>query len=345
MKLSRNTVIMVAVLSLLGIFVIIFIFFGRTHTTNKTQRLYRIMTTSTSSLSLTGKVESADVRTLKLPSTNISKLMIKSGDYVTANQELLTTFDDKTGDIQKQKQEIDKQSRLITQYTNQLANLKSQATSENSVQDASTSIAQVNDSLIDAQTDLQNMKNDLNNTITSQYNVLKSPIDGRISVHFKDGIPSLTVYSNSKNAVGDVLEYDYYDLMNSSTVKIVAPATNKTTSTTVGELNFVSNDTSKNGQAEYSFSAPISSEYLDGQTLKILSTRPGIRIPTTSVVAKKYVYVYKNDGKVSKAPITYSEKNGYAIVNSGLPENVKIITDPDSNLRNNKKVGIHDWNH
>ncbi|MET1150071.1 hypothetical protein ABWR72_12850, partial [Enterococcus faecium] len=65
-----------------------------------------------------------------------------------------------------------------------------------------------------------------------------------------------------------------------------------------------------------------------------------IELPSSVLTKDDHVYVVEKDGTVHKRQIKYDDNNGDLILKKGLKKGDKLIKNPDSDLKDGKKVEV-----
>ena len=73
-------------------------------------------------------------------------------------------------------------------------------------------------------------------------------------------------------------------------------------------------------------------KFMLGQTVKMSVVQKGIKIPKAAVRDGK-VYVVNKAGKAQATKVSGKEVNSYFIVDQGLVDSDKIVTNPDKDLK------------
>lgn len=298
---------LVTIISVLVILILIII--GIQHSTakkNKSQSSFSTMrVTSQPSFNLTGKIEPVETQVLALPSGKLQSLAVKNGDHVVQGQAILTMHND---DLQ-----------------NQVANLQNQLD-----QSQSTSS--------EDQTNRPAMQQQLKNISGKVNQTLVAPYSGYVSIdQAKEDAPVVTLYSDNLQFVGQVSEYDYDKLHQSTDLRVKALATNHVANTQVNYLATIPTKGTGNN-TRYKVTASVNAnEFIAGQTAKASIKQDGILIPKKAVRNEK-VFVVDDNGRVRKTRISGHAVNSSYVVTNGIDEGDKIVINPSSKLKNNTKV-------
>lgn len=257
------------------------------------------------SFNLTGKIEPVKTQTLSLPSGNLQNLNVKNGDHVVQGQAILTMHND---DLQNQ----------VTELQNQLS--QSQGNSSDD-QNSGPSMQQ----------QLKNVSGKVNQTLTAPYS-------GYVSVdQSKENAPVITLYSDDLQFVGQVSEYDYDKLHQSTDLRVKALATNHVANTQVNYLATIPTKSSGNN-TRYEVTASVNAnKFMAGQTAKASIKQDGILIPKKAVRNGK-VFVVGTDGHARKTKVSGHAVNSSYVVSDGIDEGDRIVINPNSKLKNNAKV-------
>ena len=153
----------------------------------------------------------------------------------------------------------------------------------------------------------------------------------------KEDAPVVTLYSDNLQFVGQVSEYDYDKLHQSTDLKVKALATNHVANTQVNYLATIPTKGTGNN-TRYKVTASVNAnQFMAGQTAKASIKQDGILIPKKAVRNGK-VFVVDTDGKARKAKISGHAVNSSYVVTDGIDEGDKIVINPNSKLKNNTKV-------
>lgn len=296
----------------------------------------------------TGKINASRTQQILLPQGKVQQVLVKNGTQVTEGQQLVTTYSQaEQNDIDDLNQEIAQQQRKVTSTQRQLNYLKNNNqpqtnTGEEEPTDSQEQIAEAQDTYNDAtatlsslQTKLQKAQNRLNNSATA-------PFSGVAQVSYgQTGKPNIIIYANDLEFQANVSEYDYAHLKKNTIVKVTALASKEQAET---KIDFISNEpssASKANEAKYKFTAPLSGNFMNGQTARASVEQEGFSIPASSV-QKGGVYVVNKDNRVSFRHVMGKSQNGYFKVDAGLHLKQKVITNPDKKLQNGNKVKTND---
>ena len=253
---------------IISVFVIlILLIIGIQHSTakkNQSQATFSTMrVTSQPSFNLTGKIEPVETQVLALPSGKLQSLAVKNGDHVVQGQAILTMHND---DLQ-----------------NQVANLQNQLD-----QSQSTSSAD--------QTNGPSMQQQLKNISGKVNQTLVAPYSGYVSIdQSKEDAPVVTLYSDNLQFVGQVSEYDYDKLHQSTDLKVTALATNHVANTQVNYLATIPTKGTGNN-TRYKVTASVNAnQFMAGQTAKASIKQDGVLIPKKLFATEKYSLLMPTD--------------------------------------------------
>lgn len=250
---------------------------------------------------LTGKIEPVKTQVLTLPSGKLQSLNVKNGDHVTQGQAILTMHNDNL-------------ENNIAELQNQLNTSLEEQSDNNSSQQRLNSIS-----------------NKVNQTLTAPYS-------GYVTVdQSKENDPVITLYSDKLQFVGQVSEYDYDKLHQSTDLRIKALATNHTANSQVNYLAVIPTKGSGNN-THYEVTASVNaSQFMAGQTAKASIKQDGLLIPKSAVLHGK-VFVVDAAGHARKTRVSGHAVNNSYVVTDGIDAGDKIITNPNNKLKNNAKV-------
>jgi HlyD family secretion protein len=274
---------------------------------DKSQSEYSTMkVTAQPSFNLTGKIEPVETQVLTLPSGKLQNLNVKNGDHVVQGQAILTMHND---DLQNQVAEL--QSQLT----------QSQASSSDDQSSNGPSMQQ----------QLKNVSGKVNQTLVAPYS-------GYVSVdQSKESAPVVILYSDNLQFVGQVSEYDYDKLHQSTDLRVKALATNHVANTQVNYLATIPTKGSGNN-TRYEVTASVNAnKFMAGQTAKASIKQDGILIPKKAVRNGK-VFVVGTDGHARKTKVSGHAVNSSYVVSDGIDEGDRIVINPNSKLKNNAKV-------
>ena len=291
---------------IISVFVIlILLIIGIQHSTakkNQSQATFSTMrVTSQPSFNLTGKIEPVETQELALTSGKLLSLAVKNGDHVVQGQAILTMHND---DLQSQ-----------------VANLQNQLD-----QSQSTSSAD--------QTNGHSMQQQLKNISGKVNQTLVAPYSGYVSIdQSKEDAPVVTLYSDNLQFVGQVSEYDYDKLHQSTDLKVTALATNHVANTQVNYLATIPTKGTGNN-TRYKVTASVNAnQIMAGQTAKASIKQDGVLIPKKAVRNGK-VFIVDANGRVRKTKISGHAVNSSYVVTNGIDEGDKIVINPNSKLKN-----------
>ncbi len=177
------------------------------------------------------------------------------------------------------------------------------------------------------------------NTASSKVNqTLTAPFAGYVTVdQSKQNAPVITLYSDTLQFVGQVSEYDYSKFHQSADLKVKALATNRTANTQVSYLSTIPTKNSGNN-TKYEVTANVSAnKFMAGQTAKASIKQDGVQIPKSAVRHGK-VFVVDSDNRVRETDVSGRAVNSSYIVTDGVDAGDRIVTNPNSKLKNNAKV-------
>lgn len=293
---------------------------------------YRLFTVKRQSdFSVSGSVSTKETQYLSQPAGQVQSINFKDGSVVQKGDVLITTFTDKSKDINSENQNIDKLNRDYQAKKIDYENLNNQLSSQNENSgdntDLKSQILTSKNELQDFQDNIANSNSERDNLISSQYTQLVAPFNGYISTEkTNDGSIKLKLSSTELEGIGSISEFDYSKIKVGQSVKIESVASHQTQNTNVTFISASPSTNSKKNMAKYEFKADLDNQkFMDGQTIKISTNQPGFKVPKKSIVDNKFVYKYvKNHAK--KVPVTVSEtESNYAIITSGISNGDKII--------------------
>lgn len=310
---------------------------------------YRVTKVSQqTSFTLTGSVEPVQKEILDTPSGDIQSINVKNGEHVEQGQAILTTHNaDKQDSVVEVQGEIDKSQRAMNSQQQSINNIKKQMSSVGSGNDGYSELqgqlTEAQNAYADAQASVNAAKNKLN-TLSSKVNqTLTAPYAGYVEVDTsKQNQPVVTLYSDDRQVSAQISEYDYSKVKLGGNIQVKAVATNKVQETQISYLSEVPTKDSKGNNTKYDLNAKVDAKkFMLGQTVKMSVVQKGIKIPKAAVRDGK-VYVVNKAGKAQATKVSGKEVNSYFIVDQGLVDSDKIVTNPDKDLKNNEQVENND---
>ena len=344
MKNKRRVVVIVVIVS--AVILGGALFFARQHKQKRvaTETEYSVVKLQKQEpLTLMGKIEAQKTRVLQNPAGKINEVAVKNGQNVTQGQTLLTTYDQAAQqEATEQQTTIAKLQRSLSSTNDQVKNLQQQLAKLSSsaddysdvkkqLTDAQNDAADVQADLTSAQTKKQQLDKKINGTLTAPYS-------GTVTVNYSTtGTPTIQLQGDAFQATGEVSEYSYQKLALNTKLSIKAVATKTKTTTQVAYLSTTSARDSQKNDAKYEFSAPVSGNFIEGQTIKISVAQPGIKVPTSAIYRGK-IFLVKQQHVSGKLLVKGTQKSGFVIVKNGLQAGQKIVRNPDSHLKNGSRV-------
>lgn len=332
---------------------------------------------STDKVFVNGKIEPEKVETIFLEPTKgeVDKVSVKDGEVVEKGAALFTYKNEQVqsqieqlelqlNSAKSQKEEIQKQNTEAKKQLEALkkAGLDNQNASQGQVPNLGQNAGgELSTGSIDDQIKL--LEKQIKALKDKEYYTVTAPIDGKVILGESNGSPTqpyMTIESNNYYVSGTVNEKDQPKIKDGQEVEINILSTNNNIK---GKITSVGN-TPVDGGASLAAQAgaqggaggnmsyykvnitPDSQEGLTNgfhvQASVNLDKKP-IEIPKVAILnIDNEEFVFKNvDGKLVKQVITYSPKEGsedVVIVNSGLNEEDKIISNPTANMKEGMKV-------
>lgn len=291
-------------------------------------------------LTMSGKVAADKTQSLNSPTGKLQQVNVNDGQTVKNGDILLTvTSTDVQESISSQQDVVNKANRAVNSASTTFKNAQqsyNQADAETKIS-LKDSLTQAQQSLTDANGDLQDAQNKLVE-LQGKLNVsLKAPFDGVVSVSTatKDGIPTITINSNQKVLQTSVSEYDYSKVHSGDAVTVSGIDGSPKQSTTITKIEQIPSSQGK-GTTYYPLSANVNNDFLYGQSVKVSVPQSQLKIPKSAVYKGS---VYKViDGKASRVQADVTRDGDSYIVNSGISQGEKLITNPDSKLTNGEVV-------
>lgn len=163
--------------------------------------------------------------------------------------------------------------------------------------------------------------------------------------------PVVQVISDEVSIEGTATEYDYSRLQQDQNVTIRPNVTDQEiagTITRVGQLPeqapaTTTQASSGSSVSNYSFTVKPAENLQYGYNVQISLPVDEIRLPRKAVVNaddEQYVYLVK-DGKAKRTKVETEDKDGYLIVVSGLKENDRIVSNPDSEISDGQTLAVN----
>lgn len=332
---------------------------------------------STDKVFVNGKIEPEKVETIFLEPTKgeVDKVSVKDGEVVEKGAPLFTYKNEQIqsqieqlelqlNSAKSQKEEIQKQNTEAKKQLEALkkAGLDNQNASQGQVPNLGQNAGgELSTGSIDDQIKL--LEKQIKALKDKEYYTVTAPIDGKVILGESNGSPTqpyMTIESNNYYVSGTVNEKDQPKIKDGQEVEINILSTNNNIK---GKITSVGN-TPVDGGASLAAQAgaqggaggnmsyykvnitPDSQEGLTNgfhvQASVNLDKKP-VEIPKVAILnIDNEEFVFKNvDGKLVKQVITYSPKEGsedVVIVNSGLNEEDKIISNPTPNMKEGMKV-------
>ncbi len=292
---------------------------------------------------LTGKIEPVQTQTLTLPSGKLQNLNVKNGDHVAQGEAILTMHNDNTqdsvtelqGDLSKSQRTMNSQQQTINNLRQQLNGMSQ---GDEGYSDLQNQLNEAQNAYADAQASVATTQQRLNTASSKVNQTLTAPFAGYVTVdQAKEGEPVVTLYSDTLQFVGQVSEYDYSKLHQSTNLKVKALATNRTANTQVSYLATIPTKNSGNN-TKYEVTANVNAnKFMAGQTAKAAVKQDGVQIPKSAVRHGK-VFVVDANNRVRETEVSGRAVNSSYIVTDGVDAGDRIVTNPNSKLKDNEKV-------
>lgn len=332
---------------------------------------------STDKVFVNGKIEPEKVENIFLDATKgtVDKVEVKNGDVVEKGDTLFTYKNDQVqsqveqlelqlNSAKSQKEEINKQN---AEAKKQLEDLK-KAGLENQIPQGGempnlgqNAGGEISTGSVDEQIKL--LEKQIKALKDKEYYKVTAPIGGKVILAESSGNPTqpyITVESGDYYISGSVNEKDQPKIKEGQEAEITILSTNKNIN---GKISSVGNTPIDNGASlaaqtgaqggaggnmsyyEVKITPDSQEDLTNGfhvQASVNLDKKP-IEIPKEAILSvDNEEFVFKNvDGKLVKQVITYSPKEGsedVVIVNSGLNEEDKIVSNPTSNMKEGMNV-------
>lgn len=298
-------------------------------------------------LTLMGKVQASRTQRLQNPAGKVTNVAVKSGENVSQGQALLTTYNQAAQDsANDQQQTIAKLQRSLNSTNAQVKNLQRQlaqlSSNDDNYSDLKQQLTEAQNNAADAQAELTEAQQKQQKAVQKITKTLTAPFAGTVTINYlANGTPGLQLQGDQMQAVGEVSEYSYKKLTPGTNLKIKAVATKDKTASQVSFLSATAASDSQKNDAKYQFTAPISGNFIDGQTLKISVSQAGIRVPSTAIYHGK-VFVVEGRRVSETIKISGKKAAGFSIVKTGLQAGQKIVSNPDHNLKVGSRVDTGD---
>ncbi len=299
--------------------------------------------TSQTDFNLTGKIEPVQTQTLTLPSGNLQSLNVKDGDHVTQGEAILTMHNSNTQDsVAELQADLSKSQRTMNAQQQTVNNLRQQlngmTSGDEGYADLQSQLNEAQNAYADAQASVASTQQRLNTASSKVNQTLTAPFAGYVTVdQSKQNEPVVTLYSDSLQFVGQVSEYDYSKLHQSINIKVTALATKRTADTQVSYLATIPTKNSGNN-TKYEVTANVNAnKFMAGQTAKASVKQDGVQIPKSAVRHGKVFVVGAND-RVRETEVSGHAFNSSYIVTDGVDAGDRIVTNPNSKLKDNAKV-------
>lgn len=335
-----------------GILVILILIFMAVRHSNQ-QRAdekpkYNVLTVSSQAdFELTGKIEPVQTQVLNLPSGDLQSLNVKDGDHVTQGQAILTMHNDNTQDsVAELQADLSKSQRTMNAQQQTINNLRQQlnglSQGDEGYADLQNQLNEAQNAYADAQASVAATQQRLNTTAGKVNQTLTAPFAGYVTVdQSKQDAPVVTLYSDNLQFVSQVSEYDYSKLHQSTNLTIKALATNRTAKTQVSYLATIPTKSAGNN-TKYEVTANVNANnFMAGQTAKASIKQAGVQIPKSAVRNGK-VFVVDHDNRVRETEVSGRAVNNSYIVTDGVDAGDRIVTNPNSKLKDNAKVDQDD---
>ncbi|MBB1078421.1 efflux RND transporter periplasmic adaptor subunit [Limosilactobacillus sp. STM2_1] len=305
---------------------------------------YNIMkVTSQADFNLTGKIEPVQTQTLTLPSGKLQGLNVKNGDHVTQGEAILTMHNDNTQDsVAELQADLGKSQRTMNTQQQTVNNLRQQLNGMNrgdeGYADLQNQLNEAQNAYADAQASVNSTQQRLNTASGKVNQTLTAPFSGYVTVdQSKQSEPVVTLYSDTLQFVGQVSEYDYSKLHQSTNLTVKALATNRQANTQVSYLATIPTKSTGNN-TKYEVTANVNAnKFMAGQTAKASVKQDGVQIPKSAVRHGKVFVVGAND-RVRETEVSGHAFNSSYIVTDGVDAGDRIVTNPNSKLKDNAKV-------
>ena len=291
-------------------------------------------------LTMSGKVVSNKSQALVSPQGKLEELKVKDGQSVNEGDVILTVTDTSVQEgVANQKSVISKANRMVNTANRAL---KSAQQAYNQADDESKpalkeQLNKAQQDVDDANSDLTDENNKLSELQNKLHVNLKAPFAGVVAIdnNSKEGIPLVTINSKQKVLQASVSEYEYSKVKVGQPILIKGVDGSPEQKTTITQINSVPANQTK-GTAYYSFSADVSDDFLYGQSVKLSIEQKGLKIPV-SAVYDGHVFKVVN-GKARKVKVDVTKSDDIYIVNSGIVQGEKIISNPNPKLKDGESI-------
>lgn len=316
--------------------------------TTSAKKIYRtVKLQQQEPLTLMGKITASKTQILQNPAGKVQQVEVQNGQTVTQGQEILTTYSDSVHQaVTSQQQEINKLQRDLNSGNSQVKQLQQQLaatdSSDDGYSDLKQQLTQAQNTVSDTQAELTSANQKLQQLNTKVNGRLTAPYSGVIDLSYSaTGTPQVKLQAADLQATGQVSEYSYSKLSPGTQIDVTAVATKEKTTTKVTYLAKTAAADSTKNEAKYQFTAAVSGNFMDGQTIKISVSQNGIRIPV-SAIYHNHVFVVDQDKITDVVAVSGSRQDGYLITDNNDLKGRKIITNPDAKLKQGSKVTADD---
>lgn len=293
-------------------------------------------------LTMSGKVTAASKQIVALPSGTVQSIAVKTGSHVSQGQVVATVYNESAADeVSELKDTLAKAQKQVSTASSTLSQAQSALSQADSDDDdyseLKSQVTEAKSSHNEAVDNVSEAQNKLNTAQNKVYQSAKAPYAGIVVVNNEHAdSPAITVYSDNLQLNMEISEYDYNKVPVGTKLTVTAIATKNKQETSVSYLSKVPDSTNGN-TTKYTLNANLnSSQFINGQTVKVEISQAGVAIPKAAV-RSSYVYVVK-DGKAKKRAVFGRFEDGFCIVTDGLKAGETIVTNPDGNLKSGDHI-------
>lgn len=293
-------------------------------------------------LTLSGRIGPKEERDFTVTSKELSAMKVENGQQVTQGEVLYTTYNEANAtELTELKTTLAKAQRDKNQATQKLQTAKitlskmqknddGYSDAQDAVTSATNDLADFNDSISSTQIKINQLSSKVSPSITA-------PFAGNVTVTYDhNGSAKVAVASTVMQATAQVSEYDYSKVKVGDNVIVRAVATGSAQEAAVTLVSLHPVSTTSSAGSKYDVYATVDgTNFIDGQTIKMSIPQTGIVIPKASLF-KGRIFVVRNN-KVSAKKVVGTVKDGSFIVTSGLDAGEKVVTNPDSKLKDGEK--------
>lgn len=292
-------------------------------------------------------------------STNLDKLYLG----VSNAQETLAIAQDKQAKEQQKLNEATANFNNTNENSEEGAAKKEQYKQEkvqyeSSLDAASDAVVQARQALESANVELNAASQSVNTMRGKVSSTIASATKGTAYINEKGkndpSVPVVKVVSNEVTVEAKASEYDYPQVQQDAAVTVKPITTNQEIAGTITQVSKLPDQAEAAGQAgaagaaatssvsNYSFIVKPTEELQYGYNVQVVLPLNEIRLPKRAVRKTgetHYVFAYRK-GKVREVTIQAEDKGDYYLLQDGLKEGDRIISNPDKSLRDGQEVAV-----